>query len=55
MKQKRISIGSITVYPWVGEWSLFDRSGGNVFSTKQCVCHGFTLFVGPFGIEIGER
>jgi len=44
-----------TFWLWAGAWSWWDRSGGNPFSTKQCVCHRFTLFVGPFGVEVGER
>jgi hypothetical protein len=41
----------VKLYLWAGAWSIFDRSGGHRFSTKQCVCHRFSLFVGPFGIE----
>lgn len=40
------------VFVWAGAWSLFDRSAASRFSLRQCVCHRFTLFIGPIGVEI---
>jgi hypothetical protein len=47
-----IKLGSVVLWPWAGCWSIIDRSGGSRLSLKQCVCHRFTLHVGPCAIEV---
>ncbi len=49
-----ITIGRITIYLWAGAWSIYDRNGhtNDLYSPAKCNCHTFSLYVGPFGIEV---
>lgn len=43
------------VFVWSGGWAIFDRSAVYRFSLHQCDHHRFSLYIGPFGIEIDHK
>jgi hypothetical protein len=52
-RQNRVTLW---LYLYVKGWTLWDRSGGSPkwIDNNQCACHRFSLFVGPFGIEVRD-
>ena len=54
MNKIGITIGSVKLWLWSGEWTLLSRNGlsSDLIDLHQCECHRFALFAGPLGIEV---